>query len=74
MLLQVNTITVATKEEFTLHESYYNMFFNMLSPSISSRSEADTSTAMFEPGLKVGDVNKYMKNILYTSRAWSIGD
>ena len=74
-LLQVNTITVATKEEFTLYESYYNMFFNMLSPSISSRSEADASTVMFEPGSKVGDQNKYMKNIPYTTTgAWSRGD
>ena len=74
-LLQVNTITVATKEEFTLYESYYNMFFNMLSPSVSSRSEADTSTVMFEPGSRVGDMNKYMKNIPYTTTgAWSPGD
>lgn len=74
-LLQVNTISIATREESTLYESYYNMFFNMLNPSISSRSEPDTSTMMFEPGSKVGDTNKYFKNIPYNaSSGYSSGD
>ena len=74
-LLKINTITVSNKEEFTLYESYHNMFFNMLSPSTSSRSEPDSTTAMFQPGTKVGDTGKYIKNIPYTaSGGFSSGD
>ena len=39
------------------------MFFNMLSPSVSSRNEYNTSTIMFEPGAKVGDTGKYINTI-----------
>ncbi len=42
------------------------MFFNMLSPSVTSRNEFNTSTSMFEPGAKVGDMGKYIKNTPYT--------
>lgn len=49
-----------------MYESYYNMFFNMLSPSISSRNEPDTTSVMFEPGSRIGDNGKYINNIPYT--------
>ena len=50
------------------------MFFNMLSPSVSSRNEYNTSTIMFEPGAKVGDTGKYINNIPYTTGSFSEED
>ena len=49
----------------------------MLSASITSRSESDSTSVMFEPGSKVGDNGKYINTIPYTvsnSGVFSTGD
>ena len=51
------------------------MFFNMLNAGVVSRSEPDSTTIMFEPNSKVGDMGKYIKNEPYTASAtFSQGD
>lgn len=73
-VLRVNSIAVATKEESTLYESYYNMFFNMLTPSVTNRNELDSTTVMFGPGSKVGDYGKFINVNPYTGGTFSTGD
>ena len=47
----------------------------MLTPSISTFNEADSTTTMFQPGSKVGDENKYFNAIPVTQAAsYSKGD
>lgn len=51
------------------------MFFNMLSPSVTARTETDSTTTMFEPGARVGDYGKYINSIPYTGAgSFSAGD
>ena len=52
------------------------MFFNMLTASVTSRSESDSTTTMFQPGSKVGDLNKYINKTPYTGNGggFSTGD
>ncbi len=38
----------------------------MLDGSISSFTNADKTSQMFEPGARVGDLNKYINHIPYT--------
>lgn len=74
-LLQINSQTVSTKQEFQLYETYYNMFFNMLVPSITNRNEVDSTTVMFGPGSKVGDYGKFINVMPYTGTGtFSSGD
>jgi hypothetical protein len=47
------------------------MFINMLSPSVNSISEGDSSSAMFEPGAKVGDSDKYINGVPYSGSTFS---
>ena len=66
--LKINTLTVSNNEEEGLYESHYNMFINMLStPIVTTPPEVDSTSTMFEIGSKVGDMNKYMNTIPYTS-------
>ena len=73
-ILKINTMKASTREEFGLYENYYNMFFNMLSASITSRNEVDTSTVMFEPGTRVGDYGKYINSVPYTVGGFATDD
>ena len=51
------------------------MFFNMLNPSVTLRSESDSTTTMFQPGSKVGDLAKYINKTPYTgSGSFATGD
>ena len=66
-VLQGTTMSVASKEETPLYQSTFTMFINMLSPSISSSAEADSTTAMFQPGSGVGDSGRYFNAIPLTN-------
>lgn len=66
-ILQINSLTFSTKQQLGLYESYYNMFFNMLTPSTISVNEVDSSTTMFQVGSKVGDYGKFINVMPYTS-------
>jgi len=39
----------------------------MLDASISTPTNSDTTSQMFEPGAKVGDLNKYVNHIPYNA-------
>lgn len=50
------------------------MFFNMLTPSVSSVNEVDSTTTMFQLGVKVGDYGKYINVLPYTSSSAFLTD
>lgn len=43
----------------------------MLNPSISNINEPDSTTLMFEPGAKVGDLNKYVNQTPWSNSNFS---
>lgn len=45
------------------------MFIDMLNPSVTSRSELDSTSTMFQSGSQVGDTNKFINHLPYTGGA-----
>jgi hypothetical protein len=72
--VKINTINPSTMVESPLYEGMHNMFFDMRNPSISLSSELDSSTSMFQPGAKVGDLDKYLTITPYTPSTFNSGD
>ena len=73
-LIKIVTIDPTTREELPLYESEHNMFFNMLTASVATRSEVDSTTVMFQTGSRVGDTGKYFNTKPYSASAFSTGD
>lgn len=73
-LLKVNTLTVATNIETKFYQTSYNMFIDMRAASITSRSELNSSTLMFQPGSTIGDTDKYMNITPYSASSFSQND
>lgn len=73
-LLKVNTLAVSTNIETPVYQTSYNMFFDMLTASITSRSEVNSSSVMFQPGSTVGQSNRFFNITPYTGNTFNTND
>jgi hypothetical protein len=73
-LLKVKTLTVSSNIETQLYQTSYNMFFDMLTASITSRSEVNASSVMFQPGSTIGQSNRYFNITPYTGFTFNPND
>lgn len=64
--LRVFKMATSTKIESRLYESDFNMFFDMLSWSVTNRNEVNSSSVMFQAGSTVGDSNRFFNITPYT--------
>jgi hypothetical protein len=73
-LLRVKTLTVSSNAESLLYQTTYNMFIDMLTASISSRSEINSSSVFFQAGSSVGQANRYFSITPYTGNTFNTND
>ena len=64
--LKINTISISSNIESQLYLTTYNMFIDMVTKSITSRNELNSSSIMFQAGASVAKTNQFFNIIPYT--------
>ena len=64
-------MSVTTNVESQLYLTTYNMFIDMVSKSITSRNEVDSSSIFFQAGASVGKSNQFINMTPYTAGSFS---
>ena len=73
-ILKINTITATTKVETILYQTTYNMFFDMLTSSITNLNEQNSADFLFQPGSSIGQTNRYINITPYAQGTYVKND
>lgn len=73
-MLKVKTLLVSSNVESQLYQTTNNMFIDMLTPSITSRNEQNSSSIFFQAGSTVGQTNRYFNITPYTGFTFQPND